>query len=177
MAQIYALEQGFLHVEEQGSQAKLDFTRVDDKKGLYKAWIHGPYGKMELGAMLPEGEQLHLCRTVSLQRLRQAGCWPIIGGTIVLSHPFGEQSLPPGWIEAENLQSLFPKDKVLQHCACQIKACLWRKSPEGFRLALAFDTHAPFVFSPAFCFAIVEKIGNRYYALIAFNHEGKPLFP
>ena len=96
MERIFSLEHGFLHVEEQGQQVKLEFQWEDDKQGLYKAWVHGPYGKMELGAMLPEGARLRLRREVSLQRLQQAGCWPVIGGTITLSHSFRGQSLPQG---------------------------------------------------------------------------------
>ena len=177
MAQMLALEQGLLQVEQQGSQVGLDFTRKDDKKGLYKAWIHGPYGKIELGTLLPEGENLRLRRTVSMQRLHQAGCWPIIGGAIALSYPFEEQGIPQGWAEEENLQSLFPADKPLENCARQLKSCLCRKSTKGFRLAIPFDTRAPFALSPVFCFAHVEKLGNRNYALLAFDHAGKPLFP
>ena len=142
--------------------------------GLYRGILCGKTGRVDLGTLLPEGEGLRLCRTLTLDHLRRCGCWPVTGGRGELRYAFGAQKFPQGWEERADLTLLFT-DPVLSGAV--EKPALWRKDPVGFSLAFPWDTSTPFPLAPAFCFAQVEEMEGKPWVVFSFRDGGWPMVP
>ena len=80
MEQKFPMEQGWLLCRETGGRAELTMEVPGGGRGLYRGYVLGERGLMDLGTLLPEGNVLRLRRTFSVERLRSQGCWPVTGG-------------------------------------------------------------------------------------------------
>ncbi|MDF2838904.1 MAG: hypothetical protein K0S60_607, partial [Evtepia sp.] len=112
MEEAFRLENGTLSCLENGNRVDFVIRVKNDGRGLYKAWIRGGTGKLELGTLVPEQNELRLRRSVPMEKLKQAGCWPIIEGGVTLIHSFSIGAIPQGWREEINPQRLFPQDPI-----------------------------------------------------------------
>ena len=170
---------GRLLVRRSGERAVLEVCREEDGRGLYKAWICGPGGRMLLGTLLPEGGELRLRRELPVSQLEGRGCWPVRGGECCLAFAFSKggdgQADPHGWTREEQPARLF-SDPVLQRAAGQIRGALRRDSEEGFQLAVPFDPGRPVGLVPAFCFARLGQLNGKNYFIFQFNQKGIPVF-
>lgn len=177
MEQVFSLEQGTLTCRETGGRVSLTMRVRGDNRGLYKGIIFGEKGRMELGALLPEGDRLGLHRTVPVETLRRQGCWPITGGEAVLTYAFGRGTEPRGWRQVAHPSALFSREEVLRDSAEQLRGCLLRQTADGFLLAVPFSPQARFPLMPAFCFAQTEQLGGRRYVCFRFREGGVPVMP
>lgn len=165
---------GILRYWENGPKVELLMEAPNDGSGLYQGWIQGTGERMELGSLMPEQQALRLRRSLPLDRLRAAGCWPVKEAGITLIHSFGAAGPPQGWHREENPARLFPGDPFLQEMVSGVPGCLLCVSKEGFSLAVPFERGRPFGLTPLFCFARIRQLGGRYHAVFPFHHDGRP---
>ncbi len=183
MEQRFTLGQagGVLTVHEEGLRAVFEADMPDDRQGLYKVHVAGAGGGMLLGTLMPESGRLHLRRSLPVGELRQKGCWPVTKGEAKIAFHFeqssnsGANGCPPGWHREENPAQLMG-DRILARAAGQTRGMLLRREEGGFSLAVPFDQARDFPLTPLFCFARVEHLGQRPYAIFKFNGHGCPIF-
>ena len=172
---------GWLTVREEGGRARIAAELPDDRRGLYKAWLLGEWGRALAGTFLPEGGVLKLHRTLSLDELRRQGAWPPTGALAELAFSAGAAdgeagSAPPaGWRWEPHPAGLLG-EPLLARAAGERRA-LFRQEAEGFSLAYPFDPARPFPLSPLFCFASVRRLGEGWYAVFPFRPGGCPRPP
>lgn len=175
METIFSLENGTLSCHENGSRADIVIRVRNDGRGLFKAWIRGESGKLDLGTLIPEQNELRLRRSVPIENLKQVGCWPIIEAGLNLIHRFNTGGLPQGWREEGNPARLFPNDEILRESAEKLKGCLYCIRQDGFHLAVPYGTRRPFELIPIFCFAQIRTLGGKQYAVFPFDKQGSPI--
>lgn len=163
-----------LDVKEEGLRALLTATRPDDGRGLYKAWVLGPTGRLLLGTMAPEQGALSIRRTLSLAELRRCGAWPAQGAAAELSFSFAAPGLPSGWRAAEG--DLFT-DRALGAQVRALSGAILYTDRGGFFLAAPWSPQRPFPLAELFCFAAVRTLGEGTWAVFCFDRAGNPCFP
>ena len=146
-------------------------VRPNDGRGLYKVWLHGQGGRLLLGTLAPEGDGLRLRRRLSRSELESSGCWPVTGGETVLAFAF-ERDV---WKREEHPERLL-RDGVLRSAVRGQSMLLWRREG-GFYLAASFDPARPFPLVPLFCFAKIQRVEGKSYAVFYFDREGNPSVP
>lgn len=143
MEQKFPMEQGWLLCRETGGRAELTMEVPGGSRGLYRGYVLGERGLMDLGTLLPEGNVLRLRRTFPVERLRSQGCWPVTGGRVQMTYAFTGQpaAAPPrGWKELDHPETLFPQDPVLAQAArAGGRGMLCRRQDETFCLAYPWD--------------------------------------
>lgn len=167
---------GSLTVREEGVRAVAAAERPDDGRGLYKAYLNGPGGRVLLGTMAPEGGLLRVRRTLSLDELRRRGAWPPRGGGAELSFSFSAPDTPTGWLWADPAGLPFREAELLR-TAVRLGRVLCRRGAEGFALAYPFSAGEPFPFAELFCFAAPLTLGGRRHVQFLFTPEGVPRMP
>lgn len=182
MEQRFSLEGGQMVCRDaQGGGVEVILELRPRERGLYRGYLAGPGGRMDLGALLPERDSLRLRRTLSQRRLREQGCWPILGGGASLVHSFQTGrpgGAPQGWTPLTGEENLFPRDPLLAREVKESHRGLLRRQPEGdFRLAFPWDPASPFPLVPLFCFARVETLGGRPHLVFRFRSGGTPTMP
>ena len=181
MEQKFPMEQGWLLCRETGGRAELTMEVPGGGRGLYRGYVLGERGLMDLGTLLPEGNVLRLRRTFSVERLRSQGCWPVTGGRVQMTYAFTGQSAaapPRGWKELDHPETLFPQDPVLAQAArAGGRGMLCRRQDETFCLAYPLDPRRPFPLTPAFCLARVKPLRGQPHVIFRFRPEGVPIPP
>ena len=172
MEQIFCIDHGTLVCRTRGNQVEVTMTLRPPGPGLYRGILCGKNGKLDLGTLLPEGEDLRLCRTLTVDHLARCGCWPVTGGRGELRYLFGAKRFPQGWGERGGLSGLFT-DPVLARSVDKI--ALWRQDRDGFSLAFPWNPKASFPLAPAFCFAWVEEMEGRPWVVFSFREGGWPV--
>ena len=80
---------GTLTLRREGARVRMEAERPEDGQGLYKVWLHGDHGgKLLLGTLVPEQGRLMLRRTLSVDALERAGCWPQFWAAAALAFSF-----------------------------------------------------------------------------------------
>ena len=163
---------GRLTLRQEGIRVFLSAKRPGDGKGLYKVRLHGGQGGgLLLGTMAPEDGELRLKRTLSVDELERAGCWPDFWVECVLAFPFVERG-ESGWY-CERQPERFFSDALLKGWAKGSMLC--RRGVKGFSLAASFRTDRPMAMAGLFCLGRVEKWSKGYYVVWKFDHSGRPL--
>lgn len=165
-----------LEVKEKGLRAVLTATRPDDGRGLYKAWVLGPTGRMLLGTMAPESGGLSIRRSISLAELNRCGAWPALGAEAELAFSFGAGGLPPGWRAAEGAELHFADGSLGAQVRALSGAMLYTDRG-GFFLAAPWSPRRPFPLAGLFCFADLKALGEETWAVFCFDPEGNPCVP
>lgn len=177
MEKSFTFPGGMLRIGERGDRVPFRAEMRNDGRGLYKVWIQGAGGRLELGTLTPEGPFLTLSGSISQEKLQSAGCWPPTAGGVTLVHRFGEEKTKGGWRREERPARLFPKDDTLRAEADHLGACLISGGDGEFRLAAPFQYRRPFPMPSLFCFTNVERISGQSFAVFRFAENGRPLFP
>lgn len=171
--------EGTLTVREEGSRVALEAGLPDDKRGLYKVYLRGNSGRFLLGTLMPEHGRLGLKRTLPLDELIRRGVWPVQSTEIELAFSFGQKPHTdfsvPGW-HRENEPARLLGDRVLSRAAAGLRGVLYQREGTGFALAAPFRQSEDFPLPPLFCFANIETMGQREYAVFHFNGHGCPIF-
>lgn len=170
---------GTLLVRDEGPRAVFEVELPDDGRGLYKAYAHGNGGTLLLGTLMPERGRLRLRRTMAISDLERRGCWPVTGGEGRLEFFFNQSgqgnACAPGWSREENPARLMV-ERLLAHAAGELRGTLFKREEEGFSLAAPMDMGGAFPMTPLFCFASLETLCGRTYAVFHFNGHGYPIF-
>lgn len=163
---------GSLTFRQEGPRVHLEAERPEDGRGLYKAWLRGSRGgKLLLGTLAPENGRLYLRRTLSLDALERAGCWPDFRAEALLSFPFSSGRSGEGWYCEQHPERLLT-DPELKMQARHPMLC--RRSGEGFLLAAPFRTDAPVALPGLFCLASVERWNGQAHLVWRFDGSGWP---
>lgn len=171
---------GVLTVREEGGRAVCRAELRDDGRGLYKAWLRGSAGgRVPLGTLIPENGMLRLTRTLSVDDLAAKKAWPVRdwGAELAFAPRRGASPAqpPPGWQREEQPGRLLG-DPALARAAQGLGHALLRREGEGFRLAAPWMAGERFPLPVLFCFASVEELGGRQWAVFTFNRHGCPVF-
>ena len=158
-------------VWEEGQLVRMQASRHDDGRGLYKVWIRGKSGQLLLGTLAPEHDGLRLYRRLSRSQLERSGCWPVTGGETVLAFSFERSQ----WLRETHPDRLV-KDVVLRR-TLNGKSVLMKRQEGGFCLAVPFEPSRPFLLNPLFCLAEIRRVEGKTHAGFCFNEEGNPLMP
>lgn len=182
MERIFALKTGNVVCRETGNRIDVLIRIRNDGAGLYHGWLRGEGGCIQLGTLIPEGNDLVLHRYLELARLKASGCWPITGGGVTLTHSFSalqsaSQSQLPGWVREKNPGRFFQKDSILRDSAAAMEECLLRRKEKGFLLAIPFGTGRSFPLVPIFCFSRIRRMYGGWYVVFQFQDNGMPQMP
>lgn len=163
---------GWLTVSRDGPRARLNARRPADGKGLYKVWLRGERGEgLLLGTMVPQEGVLALDRTLSLDELGRAGCWPDFRAECVLAFSFSESETGK-WYCEPHPERLFTDPLLKKHIPGPMLCC---RNHKGFSLAAPFKTDHPFVLPGLFCLASVEKLPSGVRLIWRFDEKGWPV--
>lgn len=173
-------EGGTLRVWEEGPRAVFEAERPDSGQGLYKAYLLGRAGRLLLGTLMPEGGRLRLRRSLAAGELERKGFWPPQGAEVRLAFAFGTQDrqsaeLPAGWRRESDPARLLG-DGLLRRSAGMLRCVLFRREGQGFALAAPWRSDREFPLTPLFCFASIEQLDGRDWAVFRFNARGCPVF-
>ena len=175
MSELWRMEGGgTLSLREEGLRVCLEAVRLDDGRGLYKAWALGRSGRFLLGTLIPQGGGLRLSRTVSRTALEQAGCWPVTGGEAVLVYPFSQGE--EGWHLEPCPEQVCQDVLVRESLRGKGRFCIRRKGEEVL-LSAPFRPREPFPLPLLFCLARVEFRGGRPWLVWTFDWRGVPVVP
>ena len=179
--QIIPMEHGQLTCQVRGGQAEVFLEVRPDRPGLYRGILTGPAGRRDLGLLLPEAGCLRLRRTLDIEELDRAGCWPVRGCRAVLAHAFdrgGAQGEADRWRPLSAPGGCFPQDPVLARAAAETREWfLCRREDGTFSLAAPWDPCRPFPLVPAFCLAGIRTRAGRRWAVYRFRADGTPVLP
>lgn len=166
---------GSLTIRQEGTRVHLEAERPEDGRGLYKAWLRGSRGgKLLLGTLAPDGGRLRLRRSLSLEALERAGCWPDLWAEAPLAFSFRQGGGGQGW-RCEQHPECFLSDPVLRREVQN--AMLYRQEEDGFSLAAPFRTDAPVALTGLFCLARTERWNGRLHLVWRFDKNGWPQLP
>lgn len=196
MEQCFPVEGGQLVCRQSGgARGEVEVRMVirPTVRGLYRGYLLGPSGRMELGTLMPEGEKLALRRCFATERLREKGCWPVISGEAVLSYAFGagsaNRTTPPRtsapsahptspWRKTPQLGRFFPCDPLLAREAERLGTGYLCRCPGGaFCLAFPWRRGGAFPLTPVFCFCQVRPLFDQPHLIFHFAADGYPALP
>ncbi len=164
--------------KEQNGKLMISVTRPMDDRGLYRAYAIGPGGsRCLLGALTPGGGCLSLRRTLSVDALRQRGCYPVRSVETALAYSFSAPApAPPGW-SAPPKALPWPDDILRAAYAAAPQRPFYQEEADGFSLAFPFRGAGPFPLPALFCFARLVPLRQQSCWLFAFDREGRPRLP
>lgn len=139
------------------------------EEGLWCVWVVGGGGELRLGVLEPAGEQAVIRRRFSHRMTEPLG--RLLHGEI--RPAAGERR--EAWTAAPNPEKAF-RSPWLQRRLRGLEGALLRQGEEERRLALPYDKKKPFPLTTLFCFARIRRIGDRTYAVFAFDREEHPVF-
>ena len=165
---------GTLTLRQEGPRIHMDAQRPADGKGLYKVWLHGDHGgKFLLGTLVPENGLLRLHRTLAIDTLDRAGCWPRFRAEASLAFAFTGQN-GSRWY-CEHHPDHLVADPLLKE---QLKdAMLCRREQDCFSLAAPFRTDRPMCLPALFCLSQVERWNGQLHLVWHFDSHGQPKLP
>ena len=165
---------GTLTLRQDGLRVHMEAERPADGRGLYKVWLHGDQGgRLLLGTLAPENGLLRLRRTLSVEALERAGCWPHFRAEAPLAFAFSGQTA--GRWYCEQHPDRLVADPLLRE---RLKdAMLCRKEQEEFSLAAPFRTDRPLRLPALFCLSRVERRDGQLHLVWDFDSEGNPKIP
>jgi hypothetical protein len=166
--------EGTLQVTPLGDRTEIFLSCHDDKTGIYKGILYGTDGSIPLGTLLPksETESMTLRRIFPNTQIEKIG--EIQRGEAVLSYAAGQsRDELPGW-ESESMPERLFRDPVLAEAAKKQKQAWIRKEHDKVLLALPF-WQKEFPMLPLFCFAQVQSLAGKLYAVFTLDTGGNPV--
>ena len=164
---------GRLRVWEEGTRVLFRCETPLRTDGIYKVWLRGDGGEMLLGALVPEGGMLRLCRTLSVGELRRCGCWPVRSARWGMAYPFRQQQTGDGWYWEEDPCRFVDRETRELGQWCRM---LCRKRQNGTDLACPVKHDAPIALVHLFCLAQVEQLRGEKFFVWHFDADGTPSF-
>lgn len=166
---------GWVRLTEQGPRMTIELEHRGQEQGLYKGWVLGGGQSYLIGTLLPSGEErLTLKRTLSIDQLRRAGCWPVTGFRVRLAVPVSQNHSPTGWTWMEEPGEIGQEPLLRQMLSRQGRTLCQTMPSGGVQLIYPFQSNQPCPLSGLFCFlSLVELEGTAYYQIF-FDETGFP---
>ena len=165
---------GRIRFWEEGARVFFRCERELSTDGIYKVWLRGDEGGMLLGALVPEGGMLRLCRTLSVAELRRCGCWPVRGARCVMAYSFGRKNGGDGWYWEEDPGRFVDRETRMLG---EWSRMLCRKIPDGTELAYPVRGNTPIQLVHLFCLAQLRQVRGEMCLVWRFSADGTPSFP
>lgn len=165
---------GTLTLRREGARVRMEAERSEDGQGLYKVWLHGDHGgKLLLGTLVPEQGRLMLRRTLPVDALERAGCWPQFWAEAALAFSFSPRD-SGAWYCEQHPERLV-SDPVLKKQLTGAMLC--RRGEGGFSLAAPLRADRPVRLPALFCLARTERREGQLHLVWDFDGEGNPKVP
>lgn len=162
---------GRLTLTETGGRVRAEMDCPLDSTGLFRGFLVCRNGEKTLGVLEPRGERMCLCRMLLPEELRALG--PAERGELRLSFAFRQAQ---GW-QALPCPEQFFRKAPFGPTLRGLEGALWRESRDLRFLALPFHSARPFPLVTLFCFAQIEIIQGRPFAVFAFDAGENPVMP
>lgn len=151
-------------------------TRVDavldcprDDSGLFRGYLLFPRGEIMLGVLEPCGKQMMLRRTLLRKEIEKLGT--PIAGEVRMSFPFRQA---PDWQQVKRPEEVFRSKEMVGRLR-RWEGGLWKKERGKTLLALPYHSGKPFPMTGLFCFARIQSIGQKQYAVFTFDGDELPV--
>ena len=142
---------------------------TDSGGEICRAYAVGEKGELLLGVMEPIQGELRLIRRLSCRETEAAG--PLRSCEVRSISKEAEES----WQVLDHPGSFF-QNGPFQNRLRQAERALWCEDGSVRRLALPYDAHKPFPLTELFCFARIQTIHGKEWAVFAFDRQGHPTF-
>ena len=135
--------------------------------GLWCVWAVGEKGELRLGVLEPCGDRAEICRRFSEQMTQPVGA--LLRGELrpVIKR---EESR---WKGVSEMAHQTPWLQQLRNCA-GVMVCMDKRR---YSLAVPYAQDRPFPLLSLFCFADIQCISGKRYAVFAFDERNQPVFP
>ena len=141
-------------------------------EGLWCAWVVGDRGELRVGILEPEQNGAAIRRRFSHPMTAHLG--QILRGEL---RPAAEGKKEPtgNWEPVTEAGKLFRTPWLQKQL--QGKKDVLRMEKKGVRkIALPYEKNKPFPLTELFCFAQLQRIGEKFYVVFAFDREELPIF-
>lgn len=140
---------------------------------IYVLWLSGERGRFSLGVPEWNGTRYHLKKKVSNRDLREIG--DIRCGLLCRKNAEQETEkegdYPCDWIHLSYPEYFF---KSMMPQLEGNRECYWKPAEQGRFLAVPIDNSTPFLLPRYFCFAKIQMIYGKSYAVFFFDHNDHP---
>ena len=146
------------------------------ERELYRAYAVGEQGRLRLGILEPEGKGFGIRRRIPAREAAEAG--RLVCGQLrtLAEEAAGAASIPEAdWRAAPRPERLF-RSAFLREQLRGIPGVLVREQAGCRFVALPYSGRRPFLLASLFCFARIQRISGREYAVFAFDREENPVF-
>lgn len=139
------------------------------EKSFWCAWVIGDQGTLRLGILEPEGDRFAIRRRYSERLTAPLG--NVLNGEIRPAFQDGRK-----WeLISEPHRQIC--DPWLRQQLQETHGALVCMETETLFVAVPYDRETSFPMVPLFCFADIQVIRKRSYAVFAFDGENRPVFP
>ena len=146
-------------LQAEGERQTILFTaRLRADPGLYRLTVRGSGGTLLLGVL--EGPDPMLCRRLSRQLVQPV--LPLTCGLLESCCPQPQRQCQAQW-------QILPREEGMP------EGTLWRPRGEGRELALPLPPDGSFPLTELFCFARVQQMQGRSWAVYRFDAAGRPV--
>lgn len=138
------------------------------KEGIWCAWVVGRQGELRLGVLEPVGDRAVIRRRFSDRMVTPLG--GVLRGEI--RPTVGDEG---NWEPVKEPEQLFRTEWLRKQLRGK-DGVLTREKSRYRLIALPYDKQKSFSLSALFCFAQIRKIGEKKYAVFAFDDREHPIF-
>ena len=164
-------EAGELTVAEEPMYVTFQAVCRPAEPGLWRAFAVGEQGELRLGVLAPENGAFAIRRRVSRQTARPVG--RIVRGE---ARPCGEEKPGLPWEPMGNPAERFG-GALPGRLLADLAGGLTKLEGNCRLAALPYDCRRPFPLTELFCFARIQRIGESFYTVFAFDPCGQPVMP
>lgn len=161
---------GTVRLEEQGLYTKIAACCGARRDCLFSLILEGERGSLTLG--VPEWSDgcYVLRRTIVTKECRQIGkvCCAYLTERSTQAEA---QEREQGWMRLKKPEYFFHS---LTPQLAGNDACYWKQAANGRWLAVPIDDGRPFLLPRYFCFAKVQRLWGKSYAVFFFDSEDQP---
>ena len=143
---------------------------------IYRAYAVGEQGRLRLGILEPEGEVFGIRRKIPVRETAEAG--KLVCGQLqtLEEEPWSAVFTPEAdWRAVPHPERLF-RSSFLREQLRGISGVLIQEQAGCRFVALPYSGRRPFLLASLFCFARIQRISGREYAVFAFDRDENPVF-
>ena len=169
---------GSLRMERQGLYTHFSACCGARQGRLYSLVLEGERGEAPLG--VPEWQD----GCFVLKRTLANHAWSGIGvvqraslyvrGAAESGSAAPEEVVEEGWILLRHPEYFF---RTLSPQLSGVPDCYWKPEGGGRSLAVPIEDGHPFLLPRYFCFARIERLWGKAYAVFTFDEAGQPILP
>ena len=168
-----AIPCGTMHVEGRGLYTTFSTECDGQEHCLYSLMLEGEKGRFLIGVPEWRSGQYVIARTVANSEWQSVGeirC----GQMIVRGSEYLQTQLEEGWIYLAHPEYFFktPAPQLYGN-----GKCYWKQETDGRYLAVPMEDRHPFLLPKYFCFAQIQSLFGKPYAVFFFDQNEKPCIP